>query len=80
LIADGGLAFLRVQSIIVDSIFALFLRIFHFNGASLFFIFLYLHIFKGLYFISYRLGKVWISGLTIFLLLIAEAFMGYVLL
>lgn len=80
LITDGGLAFLRVQSIIVDSVFALFLRIFHFNGASLFFIFLYLHIFKGLYFMSYRLSKVWISGLTIFLMLMAEAFMGYVLL
>jgi ubiquinol-cytochrome c reductase cytochrome b subunit len=58
LIADGGLAFLSVQSVIVDSVFALFIRIFHFNGASLFFIFLYLHIFKGLYFISYRLNNV----------------------
>jgi ubiquinol-cytochrome c reductase cytochrome b subunit len=80
LIADGGLAFLSVQSVIVDSVFALFLRIFHFNGASLFFIFLYLHIFKGLFFISYRLREVWMSGLTIFLFLIAEAFIGYVLL
>lgn len=80
LVADGGLAFLSVQSVIVDSVFALFLRIFHFNGASLFFIFLYLHIFKGLYFMSYRLSKVWMSGITIFLFLMAEAFIGYVLL
>lgn len=80
LIADGGLAFLSVQSLMVDSVFSLFLRIFHFNGASLFFIFLYFHIFKGLYFISYRLGKVWMSGITIFFVLMAEAFIGYVLL
>ncbi|PZR22122.1 MAG: hypothetical protein DI535_27020 [Citrobacter freundii] len=33
-------------------------RIFHFNGASLFFVFLYLHIFKGLFFMRYRLKKV----------------------
>lgn len=44
-----------------------------------FFFFLYLHFFKGLFFLSYRLRFVWVSGLTIFLLLIAIAFMGYVL-
>jgi ubiquinol-cytochrome c reductase cytochrome b subunit len=55
------------------------LRLFHFNGASLFFLFLYLHFFKGLFFGRYRLGFVWVSGLSIFLLLMAEAFMGYVL-
>ena len=77
--ADSLLAFNRVQYIIYEVNYGWIFRIFHFNGASLFFIFLYLHIFKGLFFISYRLKKVWISGLTIYLLVIMEAFMGYVL-
>lgn len=77
--ADRLLAFSRVQYTIYEVNFGWIFRIFHFNGASLFFIFLYLHIFKGLFFISYRLKKVWISGLTIYLLVIIEAFIGYVL-
>ena len=52
---------------------------FHFNGASLFFVFLYIHLFKGLFFVRYRLKKVWSSGLVILLLVMMEAFMGYVL-
>ena len=77
--ADSLLAFSRVQYIIYEVNFGWIFRIFHFNGARLFFIFLYLHIFKGIFFISYRLKKVWISGLTIYLLVIIEAFIGYVL-
>lgn len=77
--ADSLLAFRRVQYIIYEVNFGWIFRIFHFNGASLFFVFLYLHIFKGLFFISYRLKKVWISGLTIYLLVMIEAFIGYVL-
>lgn len=76
---DGSLAFTSVQYIMYEVNFGWAFRIFHFNGASLFFIFLYLHVFKGLFFISYRLKKVWASGLVILLLLMAEAFMGYVL-
>ena len=45
----------------------------------MFFIFLYLHLFKGMFFMSYRLKKVWVSGIVILLLVIMEAFMGYVL-
>ena len=77
--ADGFLAFSSVQFIIYDVNLGWVFRIFHFNGASLFFVFLYLHIFKGLFMVSYRLKKVWGSGLLIFLLLMFEAFMGYVL-
>nr|YP_010286280.1 cytochrome b [Aphelenchoides medicagus]UKS08883.1 cytochrome b [Aphelenchoides medicagus] len=77
--ADSSLAFNSVQYIMYESNFGWILRIFHFNGASLFFFFLYLHFFKGLFFNSYRLKMVWVSGLTIFLLLMMEAFMGYVL-
>nr|YP_002725707.1 cytochrome b [Bunostomum phlebotomum]ACL50533.1 cytochrome b [Bunostomum phlebotomum] len=77
--ADGSMAFSAVQYIMYEVNFGWLFRIFHFNGASLFFIFLYLHIFKGLFMMSYRLKLVWISGLTIYLLLMLEAFMGYVL-
>lgn len=76
---DGVLAFYTVQYIILEVNFGWVLRIFHFNGARLFFIFLFAHFFKALYFFSYRLKFVWVSGLTIFLLIIIEAFIGYVL-
>lgn len=77
--ADRLIAFSTVQYIIYEVNFGWIFRIFHFNGARLFFIFLYLHIFKGLFFIRYRLKNVWLSGLTLYLLIIMEAFMGYVL-
>ena len=54
-------------------------RIYHFNGASFFFLFLYMHFFKGLVIISYRLKMVWFSGLLLILISIAEAFIGYVI-
>nr|YP_009390974.1 cytochrome b [Caenorhabditis remanei]ARV88227.1 cytochrome b [Caenorhabditis remanei] len=76
---DSLMAFSTVQYIMYEVNFGWIFRIFHFNGASLFFIFLYLHIFKGMFFMSYRLKKVWMSGLTIYLLVMMEAFMGYVL-
>nr|BAV82776.1 cytochrome b [Oesophagostomum dentatum] len=77
--ADGSMAFSAVQYIMYEVNYGWIFRIFHFNGASLFFIFLYLHIFKGLFMMSYRLKSVWASGLTIYLLVMMEAFMGYVL-
>lgn len=76
---DSSFAFSTVQYIIYEVNFGWLFRIFHFNGASLFFVFLYIHIFKGLFFISYRLSHVWLSGLTLYLLVIIEAFIGYVL-
>lgn len=78
-VADGSIAFGSVQYIMYDVNLGWFFRILHFNGASLFFVFLYIHIFKGLFIISYRMLSVWGSGLLIYLLLIIEAFMGYVL-
>lgn len=58
-----------------------FIRYLHANGASLFFIVVYCHIFRGLYYGSYMFPrqKLWISGVVIFLLMMATAFMGYVL-
>nr|YP_004935178.1 cytochrome b [Ascaris lumbricoides]YP_009450156.1 cytochrome b [Ascaris ovis]AGN72546.1 cytochrome b [Ascaris sp. chimpanzee-cA]AGN72558.1 cytochrome b [Ascaris sp. gibbon-gA]APX55621.1 cytochrome b [Ascaris suum]AER26694.1 cytochrome b [Ascaris lumbricoides]ANY60153.1 cytochrome b [Ascaris ovis] len=76
---DGTLAFLSVQYIMYEVNFGWIFRVLHFNGASLFFIFLYLHLFKGMFFMSYRLKKVWVSGIVILLLVMMEAFMGYVL-
>nr|YP_009445104.1 cytochrome b [Marshallagia marshalli]ATV81513.1 cytochrome b [Marshallagia marshalli] len=78
-VADGFAAFSAIQYIMYNVNYGWFFRIFHSNGASLFFIFLYLHIFKALFMVSYRLKKVWVSGLTIYLLIMMEAFMGYVL-
>ncbi|MFC7498192.1 cytochrome bc complex cytochrome b subunit [Enterovirga sp. GCM10030262] len=57
------------------------LRYAHANGASFFFIVTYIHIFRGLYYGSYKAPRemVWLLGLVIFLLMMATAFMGYVL-
>nr|YP_009050538.1 cytochrome b [Parafilaroides normani]AIG23806.1 cytochrome b [Parafilaroides normani] len=78
-VVDGSMAFSAVQYIMYEVNLGWVFRVFHFNGASLFFIFLYLHIFKGLFMFSYRLKSVWGSGLLVYLLLMMEAFMGYVL-
>ncbi|MGQ0559023.1 MAG: cytochrome b [Sphingosinicella sp.] len=58
-----------------------FLRYLHANGASFFFLVTYIHIFRGLYFGSYKAPRevVWMLGLVILLLMMATAFMGYVL-
>jgi len=76
---ERSMSFDSVQYIMLESNLGWILRIFHFNGARMFFIFIFLHLFKGLFFFSYRLKFVWSTGLLIFLLLIIEAFMGYVL-
>nr|YP_010744973.1 cytochrome b [Trioza frangulae]WET58373.1 cytochrome b [Trioza frangulae] len=55
------------------------IRVIHSNGASFFFIFIYLHIGRGLYFNSAQLVKTWMSGVLILFLLMGTAFMGYVL-
>nr|QYC94845.1 cytochrome b [Amblyseius tsugawai] len=56
------------------------IRAIHANGASMFFIFIYLHISRGLYFKSFfNLQQVWMSGVTMLLILFMTAFIGYVL-
>nr|AYQ18968.1 cytochrome b [Discolomatidae sp. 3 ACP-2013] len=54
-------------------------RTLHANGASLFFIFLYIHISRGMYYNSFNLKYTWMTGVTIFFLIMATAFLGYVL-
>jgi len=76
---DVSLAFSRVQYLIYESNYGWLIRICHFNGASLFFFFIYLHFFKALFYFRYRLKIVWLVGLFILLIFIMEAFLGYVL-
>lgn len=73
------LSFDSVIHIIRDVNYGWLLRIIHANGASFFFLFMYFHIGRGIYYGSYQFYKVWLSGATIFLLSIATAFLGYVL-
>ncbi len=76
---DG--AFNSVEHIMRDVNGGWFLRYAHANGASMFFIVVYIHIFRGLFFGSYKAPRemVWLLGVVIFLLMMATAFMGYVL-
>lgn len=75
------LAFNSVEHIMRDVKGGWLIRYLHANGASMFFIVVYCHIFRGLYYGSYMYprGKLWASGVIIFLLMMATAFMGYVL-
>ena len=74
-------AFASVEHIMRDVNAGWILRYAHANGASMFFIVVYCHIFRGLYYGSYikPRGLLWISGVLIFFLMMATAFMGYVL-
>ncbi|MDE2043323.1 MAG: cytochrome b N-terminal domain-containing protein, partial [Alphaproteobacteria bacterium] len=74
-------AFLSVEHIMRDVNAGWFLRYAHANGASFFFIIIYLHIFRGLYYGSYKAPRevIWLIGVLIFLLMMATAFMGYAL-
>jgi ubiquinol-cytochrome c reductase cytochrome b subunit len=75
------MAFNSVEHIMRDVNNGWLIRYLHANGASMFFIVVYCHIFRGLYYGSYMSprGKLWASGVIIFLLMMATAFMGYVL-
>ncbi len=79
--ASTELAFTSVERIMRDVNWGWMLRYMHANGASFFFVAVYLHIFRGLYYGSYKAPReiLWILGVIIFLLMMATAFMGYVL-
>lgn len=77
--ANTSFAFESVIHICRDVNNGWLIRILHSNGASLFFVFIYLHIGRGIYFNSSQLKKTWISGVLILFLLIGTAFIGYVL-
>jgi len=75
------MAFDSVERIMRDVNYGWLIRYIHMNGASFFFIAVYIHIFRGMYYGSYKKPRelLWILGVTIFLLMMATAFMGYVL-
>jgi len=74
-------AFDSVEHIMRNVNYGWLLRYIHANGASMFFLAVYIHIFRGLYYGSYKEPRevLWILGVIIFLLMMATAFMGYVL-
>jgi quinol-cytochrome oxidoreductase complex cytochrome b subunit len=78
---EKDLAFDSVERIMRDVNFGWLMRYIHMNGASMFFIVTYIHIFRGLYYGSYKEPRelLWMLGVVILLLMMATAFMGYVL-
>lgn len=78
---DAGLAFASIDRIMRDVRWGWLIRYVHTTGASLFFVVLYLHLFRGLLYGSYQRPRelVWLAGCLTFLLVMAEAFFGYLL-
>ena len=78
---DAGLAFDSVEYIMREVPWGWLVRYMHSTGASAFFIVIYLHMFRGLIYGSYKQPRelVWIFGMLLFVALMAEAFMGYLL-
>ena len=74
-------AFSSTEHIMRDVNWGWLMRYAHANGASFFFVVLYLHIFRGLFYSSYKAPRemIWLLGVVIFLMVMATAFMGYVL-
>jgi len=76
-----SLAFFSVERIMRDVNYGWLLRYLHMNGASMFFILVYIHMFRGLYYGSYKAPRelLWWVGVFIYLAMMATGFMGYVL-
>ncbi|MCB2108955.1 MAG: cytochrome b N-terminal domain-containing protein, partial [Rhodobacteraceae bacterium] len=79
--AHATMAFDSVERIMRDVNYGWLMRYLHANGASFFFIVVYIHIFRGLYYGSYKAPRevLWWIGILILLAMMATAFMGYVL-
>jgi ubiquinol-cytochrome c reductase cytochrome b/c1 subunit len=80
-VSEGTLAFSSVEMIMRDVNYGWLLRYLHANGASLFFLAVYIHLFRSMYYGSYKEPRevLWILGVIILLLMITTAFLGYVL-
>src|SRR5258707_13431255 len=78
---EATMAFNSVEHIMRDVNYGWLLRYLHSNGASMFFLAGYIHMFRGMYYGSYKAPRevLWILGVIIYLLMIATGFMGYVL-
>ena len=79
--ANTGIAFDSVEHIMRDVNYGWLMRYMHATGASMFFIVVYIHMFRGLYYGSYKRPRelLWMIGVVILLVMMATAFMGYVL-
>ena len=77
--ADVSIAFSSVTHILEDVNYGFLLKYLHANGASVFFICVYIHIARGLYYGSYLKSHLWFSGISLFLIMMLTAFIGYVL-
>ena len=75
------MAFDSVERIMRDVNYGWLIRYIHSNGASMFFIAVYIHIFRGLYYGSYKAPRevLWLLGIVIYLLMMATGFLGYTL-
>nr|QWK41512.1 cytochrome b [Fopius arisanus] len=78
-VSNVDYSFYSVIHIIQDVNYGWILRLLHMNGASFFFICVYLHIGRGMYYGSYKFLKTWMVGVIILLLMMGTAFLGYVL-
>ena len=80
-VPNAGLAFDSVEGIMRNINYGWLIRYMHANGASFFFIAVYIHMFRGLYYGSYKAPRevLWILGVILYLLMVATAFFGYVL-
>ncbi|MDQ7074813.1 MAG: cytochrome b N-terminal domain-containing protein [Gammaproteobacteria bacterium] len=78
---DGALAFASVEYIMRDVEWGWLIRYMHSTGASMFFVVIYLHMFRGIMYGSYKKPRelIWILGMFLYVALMAEAFMGYLL-
>lgn len=78
---DGDMAFVSVEYIMRDVDWGWLIRYMHSTGASAFFVVVYLHMFRGVMYGSYQKPRelIWVFGMFIYLALMAEAFMGYLL-
>nr|YP_010157588.1 cytochrome b [Fieberiella septentrionalis]QRG29275.1 cytochrome b [Fieberiella septentrionalis] len=77
--ANIELAFDSINHITRDINYGWLMRTIHANGASMFFICMYMHVGRGIYYGSFKLMKTWYMGITIMLMTMATAFLGYVL-
>ena len=80
-VANADMAFDSVENIMRTINYGWLIRYMHSNGASFFFIAVYIHMFRGLYYGSYKAPRevLWILGVILYLLMVATAFFGYVL-
>ena len=80
-VAHADLAFSSVEHIMRNVNYGWLIRYVHANGASMFFLAVYIHIFRALYYGSYKSPReiIWILGMMIYILMMMAAFMGYVL-